>query len=391
MNKDLQTTMKRYIYYIAAVLINILCCLCPLKAQNPKTVTVAFGRSYAESISLKKDARDMDMILKIVFDEPSNSLTVSLVSYRSLFVFNENVRYKQVIRRGKLRPDQFPYVVESAPDMKYKLTDELKKQIPGCNKKFVFQRWLNYDGLRPHPTDYKMENDYIEQKFDIADMDTLVFISLHDIFVMEPSVKKRNRYDVLHFARLDRTYNIRIERNPCLGKETEIEAARLSVEAVRTGYENLHQRYVSDDNINKESVQVLEEMRQLLVQQFPKRTDTYLCPTINAYIRDYNNYVDSIHFLNDILISIKNERPEMPLSAERIMGIAKIIDRSVIRWLTTTDVMEKEDLVKRCRTLLDEVNQHLYTDVKLNVEQQAAVDVFLKAERYFKVTCEKTK
>jgi DNA polymerase elongation subunit (family B) len=81
----------------------------------------------------------------------------------------------------------------------------------------------------------------------------------------------------------------------------------------------------------------------------------------------------------------------MPLSAERIMGIAKIIDRSVIRWLTTTDVMEKEDLVKRCRTLLDEVNQHLYTDVKLNVEQQAAVDVFLKAERYFKVTCEKTK
>lgn len=391
LNKDLQTTMKRHLYYIAAVLVSVLCGLCPLKAQNQKTVTVAHGKSYAESISLKKDARDMDMILKIIFDEPTNSLTVSLVSYRSLFVFNENVRYKQVVRRGKLRPEHFPYVVESAPDMKYKLTDELKDQIPGCNKKFVFQRWLNYDGLTPQPTDYKMENDYIEQKFDIAGMDTLASISLHDIFVMEPSAKKRNRYDVLHLARLDRKYNIRIVRNPCFGKEEEIEAARLSAETIRTAYENLHQRYVSEESMNKESVQVLEEMRQLLEQQFPKRKDTYPCPTINAYIRDYNNYADSICRLKDIFISIRNERPEMPLPAERIMGIAKIIDRNVIRWVTSSDVVEKEDLIKRCRALLDEVNQYLYTDVELNEEQQIAVDVFLKAERYFKTTCEKDK
>ena len=391
LNKDLQTTMKRYLHYIAAVLVSVLCGLCPLKAQNLKTVTVAHGKSYAESISLKKDARDMDMILKIIFDEPTNSLTVSLVSYRSLFVFNENVRYTQVVRRGKLRPEHFPYVVESAPDMKYKLTDELKDQIPGCNKKFVFQRWLNYDGLTPQPTGYKMENDYIEQKFDIAGMDTLAFISLHDIFVMEPSAKKRNRYDVLHLARLDRKYNIRIVRNPCFGKEEEIEAARLSAETIRTAYENLHQRYVSEESMNKESVQVLEEMRQLLEQQFPKRKDTYTCPTINAYIRDYNNYVDSICRLKDIFISIRNERPEMPLPAERIMGIAKIIDRNVIRWVTSSDVVEKEDLIKRCRALLDEVNQYLYTDVELNEEQQIAVDVFLKAERYFKTTCEKDK
>ena len=77
----------------------------------------------------------------------------------------------------------------------------------------------------------------------------------------------------------------------------------------------------------------------------------------------------------------------MPLSAERIMAIAKTIDRNVMRWIISADNVEKEDLIIRCRTLLEEVNQHLYTNVILTEEQQRAVAVFIKAERYFEANC----
>lgn len=380
---------RKHIYhiYIIIALMASFCFAVPSVAQKEKSISVAYGQSYAESISLKQDSRDMDVILKVVFDEPANALTVSLVSYRNLFVFQDQVKYKQVVRRSRLKPDLFPYVLSSDPETSYKLTGELKDQMPGCNRKFVFNRWLEYEGLRPQPTDYKMVNDYIEQRFDIADMDTLVFISLHDVLVMEPSQKKRNRYDMLYLARLDRKYRIRIERNPCLGKSEDIEAARASAEAIRIGYENLYQRYVSDESRTEESILVLGEMRDLLEQQFPRRTDTHSCPVIMEYISEYNGYVDSIEYLKDIHLAIKNERPAMPLPAEKIMSIAKIIDRNVMRWILSADNVEKEDLIIRCRTLLDEVNQYLDMDVTLSEEQQRAVGIFIKAERYFEATC----
>lgn len=379
--------MKRYINYIAAFLISMLYSPCLMKAQDQKTVTVAYGKSYAESISLKQDARDMDMILKIIFDEPSNSLTVSLMSYRNLFVFLDQVRYRQVVRRSKLKPDLFPYVLSSEPETSYKLTSGLKAQMPGCNKKFVFNRWLEYEDLQPQPTDYKMVNDYIEQKFDIVDMDTVVSIHLHDVLVMEPSQKKKNRYDILYLSRLDRKYRIRIERNPCWGKSEDIESARASAEAIRIGYENLKQRYTSEESRTEESILLLGEMRDLLEEQFPRRTDTHSCPVIMQCINEYNTYVDSIEYLKGIHMAIKNEKPAMPLPAERIMGIAKIIDRNVMRWILTSDKVEKEDLIARCNALLDEVNKHLNMNVSLTEEQQRAVTMFLKAKRYFVETC----
>lgn len=382
---------NRFSAYIVGVLFSLFCTLVPIKAQNEKTITLAHNMPYTESISLKKDARDMDIIMKIYFNEMTNTLSISLMSYRTLFVFQDNVTYKQIIRNSKLRPEKFPYVVESDPETTYKLTDEIKDQMPGCNKKFTFHRWLNYEGLMPQPTDYKMVNDYIEQKFDVLEMDTVAFISLHDILVMEPSFKKKNRFNVFHLARLDNKYKIRITRNPCIGKEEDIESAKLYAEAIRTGYKNLYLRYTSENNFSQESIQVLEEMRIILEQQFPRRNDTHSCPTVMNYIREYNNYVDSIGKLKEIQFTIENKRPHMPLPAERIMGIAKIIDRNVARWLTTTDVVEKEELIKRSQILLDEVNRHLYMDVDLDANQQNAVDVFLKAEKYFKAICSKKK
>jgi hypothetical protein len=63
------------------------------------------------------------------------------------------------------------------------------------------------------------------------------------------------------------------------------------------------------------------------------------------------------------------------------------VDNNVASWLISKDVVEKVDLVNRCRLLLDEINQHLVEDVVMDEEQASAVSVFRNAEDYFKKTC----
>ena len=358
-----------------------------LQAQNIRKIQIAQDASYTDHVSLKKDSKDMDLMVKFVFDEPNNVLTVSLVSYRNLFVFQNDVRYKQVVKHKKLRPDRFPYVVEADAEAKYKLTKELRKQIVGSKKKHVFKRWIEYDGLQPQPIDYKMVNDYIEQKFDILDKDTLVTIALRDLLGMEASATKKKQYDFLYFTDLDRKYQIRILRNPCLGKDDEIEAARGLVESVRTNYETLQQQYVSMGTSNQETLLLLQEMRGILLAHFPYKNETSACPTVRQYWDSYNCYIDSISQLEEYHLNFEKQRAKLAIGAEQILGVARIVDNNVASWLISKDVVEKVDLVNRCRLLLDEINQHLVEDVVMDEEQASAVSVFRKAEDYFKKTC----
>ena len=91
----------------------LLCMCCSLKAQTVKNIEIDGYNPYVDHISLIEGNTDMDLIIKISFNEPQNSLKVSLISYRKLFVFQNDVRYSSVVRWHKLRPNKLPYVVET--------------------------------------------------------------------------------------------------------------------------------------------------------------------------------------------------------------------------------------------------------------------------------------
>ena len=178
-----------------------------LQAQTVRTIQVAQGASYTDHISLKEDSKDMDLMVKFVFNEENNTLTVTLISYRMLFVFWDNVHYKPLIKGRTLRPDQLPYVVETKPKDKYKVTKLFRATIPEPRQDFFFQRWIDYEGLQPTPQDYKMVNDYITQPFDIQNKRTDVTVRLHDVFLMDKIEKKKyNRYDIPFGRDLDLVY-----------------------------------------------------------------------------------------------------------------------------------------------------------------------------------------
>lgn len=381
--------MNKVVCQIAGLLL-LWVGIAPLSAQTVRTIRVAQDQSYTDHVSLKQDARDMDLIVKFIFDEPNNALTVSLMSYRNLFVFQDDVRYKQAVKRRKLRPDRLPYVVEADADMKYRLSKELRKRITGPKKKHVFKRWLEYEGLQPQPTDYKMVNDYIEQKFDILDKDTLVTLSLRDIMVMELSQNKKKSYDFLHYTDMDRKYEIHIERNPCLGREEEIEMVGTMVENIRTNYIALKERYESQEVLSKETLALLEEMRAMLLKQFPSKEETSPCSSVRQQLETYNCYVDSIRRLEDFVVAFENQQAVLAMDAEHILAVARIVDNNVASWLVSADVVEKEDLVKRSQLLIDEITPYLTKDVVMDEEQALAVSVFRKAENYFRTTCIQT-
>jgi hypothetical protein len=51
-----------------------------IQAQTVRTISVAQGKSYTDHISLKPDSKDMDLMVKFVFNEDANTLTVTLIS-----------------------------------------------------------------------------------------------------------------------------------------------------------------------------------------------------------------------------------------------------------------------------------------------------------------------
>ena len=111
-----------WIVKVLVVLFTFHSSLLTSSAQTVRNVTVSQGQAFTDHISLDDDATDKDIMVKFVFDEAANQLTVSLISYRNIFVFREDTRFKPTIKGRTIRPDLLPYVVTFDPKEKYRFS-----------------------------------------------------------------------------------------------------------------------------------------------------------------------------------------------------------------------------------------------------------------------------
>lgn len=369
----------------------LFCFSCNLKAQTVKQIEVAGNAPYVDHISLIPGTTDMDLLVKISFNESSNKLTVNLISYRKLFVFQDNVRYSHAVRFRKLRPNRLPYVVESDEKARYKMMKPLRKSIKP-KRKHIFKQWIEYEGLQPQPTEYKMVNDYIEQTFDILHEVADVSITLRDILVMsEQTSRKKIKYDLFFQTDLNRRYNISIKRDPCFGKEEEIQAAAALLENIKTGYTTLDQKFGQHSNLKSpESEGIFNEMKALLLKQYPRKEETSACPDIQSSIEAYNSYVDAIQKMQCKFQVIREKQStKFDLSADYILATARQIDNNTNKWLLSSDEIEKKDLETACKQAIALIEAHVQRATEVNHDQQAALNIFNKAKAYFRQTCQK--
>ena len=358
------------------------------RAQTVKTISVSNEESYTDHISLAEDARDMDVMVKFIFDEAKNTLRVSVLSYRGLFVFREPARYSSVIRCSHLHPDLLPYVAECDPKTTFKLSKQLRKSIPCPKGKYIFKRWIEYEGLQPLPSDYKMVNDYIEQDFDIQHKLDKVTVTLKDLFLLERSGKRASEYLLMRGRDLNVKYRIEIQRNPCLGMEDEIASAGKLCSDAAAAWLTFRRTYDGGNVSSAEALKTCEETRTLLLTQFPARQNQSSCPQIRSLMHEYNSSVDSIATFT---CKLREEEPVWDtgkgLDVKMIYSQARQLDKAVARWLVSKDELERQDLVSQCRDIVEDVSGLIKRHKPVTAEEMKAVKVYKQAEQYFKRTC----
>ena len=382
--------MKKMIIQRFSLLLAASCLTLSLSAQTVKTIAVSNDASYTDHISLAEDSRDMDVMVKFVFDEPNNTLTVSLLSYRRLFVFREDVRYSSFVRCGRLRPELMPYLVEAEEGSRFRLSPALRRSLPeSAKRQHVFRRWIDYEGLQPVPADYKMVNDYVEQTFDIVQKRDAVSVTLHDLFLLEPRQGRGDAWDLLLGRDLNTRYQIHIQRNPCFGFDEQIETAATMLGEIRTAYAPFRKTYGDGEVPSAEALKLFEQTKALLLTQFPARKNETACGTLHDLTEQYNQVVDSIAAAT-CRIRVQ-AGPALDggkgLDAKMIYSQARQLDKAVARWLVSQDDFERRDLVGQCMDIIDDMNAILASQRPRTADEQQAVRVFRQAEQYFRKTC----
>ena len=380
-------------------LLLLTCCLSVvmLYGKNVKPITVANGQPYTDHIALAKDATDKDIMVKFQFNEDANTLTVSVISYRTLFVFWEDTRYKNVVKRRWLHTDQLPYIATSEEGQRFRLSKTLNKQLPKPRKAYIFKKWMTYEGLQPQEKEIKMVNSFIEQVFDIQNKRDSVVVGLHDVMLLDLVKQKgvKSEYSISIGNDLDTEYQVTIQRNPCFGLEKETETAQKALEAVTKSYKSLKRKYGKGTVSSAEIQKAFNELKATLTAQYQHNNDSSACPAIQDCIDQYNLVADSL-----AAMQVRVESPaDIAASAtakvlggkgnenngKLVLSNARQIDKKVARWLTSRDATERADIVQECRNIIKDTK--LIISTLPQSEWSDNIKIFLQAELYFNKTC----
>ena len=372
-----------------------VCCLATITmhAKTVKTITVSDSVPFTDHIAMATDATDKDLMVKFVFDEKKNTLTVSVLSFRMLFVFWESTPYKGVVSRRWIHTDRLPYVVTAEEGQQFRLTKPFRNSLTHPYKKHVFKKWIEYEGLQPQEKELKMLNDYIDQTFDIQNKRNNVTVRLRDVMLMDATRQKgiNTRYEIGFGKDLDTEYQITIQRNPCFGLEKEIESATKSLEAIKKSYKSLKAKYGKGTVNSDEGQKAFAELKATLTAQFQQINDSSACPDIQQCYTQYNLYADSLANMK-VSIAAPAESSEKILGAKGSEANAKIVltnsrllDNKVALWLNSRDPLERQDIVATCQSIIKDTK--LIISTLPSAQYKETIKVFNNAEQYFKKTC----
>ena len=367
-----------------------------LYAQDTKSITISPESEYTEQLSLKADDKDMDITLKITFDEVKNTLTVSIYATKMVFVFWQNTSYQSVVHRRWLLPDKLPYVVSCHPLDRFRFTKESRRRIHKPYKQYIFRNWIEVGSLKAIEEEHQMVNEHLEQVFNIQGLRSNVAIRLRDIMLMEQGRQQGmgNDYDIIYGKDLNTEYQITLQRDPCLGLDNDVKVAQNNLTNIRQSYAIFHKKFGHGIVTSEEELKAFNDLQETLVAKYPKESATSCCPDIQKAHDTYNALVDSI-----LSVSVKLEATPTDaltalggaeghaLNAKSILANARLLDNTISHWLISRDEAERNDLDEQCRTIIRETSAMIGDRLGQTDEERNAVALFRKAVKYYKKTC----
>ena len=196
--------------------------------------------------------------------------------------------------------------------------------------------------------------------------------------------------DEIPFGRdLYTEYHVTIQRNPCFGHEDDITSAQAALDGARKSYRNIRRRFASGTVGSEEALAAFQELKELLMKQYPKKNVENSCPDVQQAWDAYNMYADSISAMKCRVVAVSSGSKVIPegISARLLLSRARQIDTAVARWLLSADPIERRDIVLRMEELIKTVNTAVSTQGVYSAEQRKALSVFREAERYFRMNC----
>ena len=385
--KKFKDRMKhRILFIVTMVLLQVGC----LQAQTTRNVTLAHKKPFADPLVIKEGYKDQQLTVKLLFNEDSNSLTVTLTSPKTLFVFWDDTRYRDVFSCHRwLETDKLSYVISCNTTDRFRLSKDYHKTLSGH---YHFYKWIEVEGLQPVATDLKLVNDSIVQHFTLSDRQaTSVTIRLRHVLTMDEMAHKGpgRWYDMTCGRDFNFKYRITLQRNPCLGYDDDVAAAEGALEAIRESLAWFKKKYASGKVADEIGLNDFQELKQMLIKQFPKSKSISPCPEVRKAREQYNAIVDSLQLVNVALDTTASavEPNDHAFLAKNILANTRMLDNTVSRWLASKDEAERADLLNQCRSIISDTSTLINENHPQTADEQYAVNLFRKAEQYFRKVC----
>ena len=361
-----------------------------LQAQTTKDVTLAHKKPFADKLVIKEGYKDQQMTVKLLYDEDSNTLSVTLTSPKTLFVFWADTRYRDLFSCSRwLMTEKFPYVVSSNTADRFRIAKNYRKEL---SSKYHFHKWFEVEGLQPVAHDLKLVNDSIVQLFTLTDQQsrTVTLLLRHVLTMDEVGHQGASRqYDIACGRDFNMKFRITLQRNPCLGYDDDVAAAKGALEAIRESHSWFKKKYASGKVADEIGLNDFQELKQTLTKQFPKSTSVSPCPEVRQAREQYNALVDSLQLVKVALdtTASTDEPKDHSLLVKNILSNARMLDNTVARWLASKDEAERADLLNQCRSIISDTSTLINENHPQTADEHHAAVLFRKAEQYFRKVC----
>lgn len=357
----------------------------PTKAQQDGVLKLSAGQSITDHIDIQTSQGDnVGMIVKILFLENENTISVSLISYHTIFALWSDTQYRSAVNCfSRLIPHKLPFANECDEKTRFKISSSTKKDMKLYTKrrrKYVMRQTIRATGAFPLETPTKIVNDVIEQKFLInGDTTSHISIFLGDILFMEKRKPKKDKYHIFAYSKLDKEYKIEIMRDHCRGREGDIEVATTVFNALQSALASLNE-IKSNTSISNtiEKKELFDKLKDIAVKRFPKNLKEDKCDMIrDLYVR-YNALVDSLQCIN-LTVDVKSNIADDKYIRDRTRQLDKCL--SVMQ--CSTDVAERLQMKKECEDIISEINLYIASVEIIDDKTVRAVEMFYSAERVF--------
>ncbi|MBO4665540.1 MAG: hypothetical protein J5612_01560 [Paludibacteraceae bacterium] len=367
----------------------LLAAITSMQAQTTKPVTLTHQTPFTDAITLTTKAGPVNVTASFVFDEQANTVAVKLQSDRKLFVFWQDIKYKKAFCSKHLRTDRLSYPMTGYTSDQFRKARHFKRSLPKPRDKYVFHTWFEPQGLRPQGAPRSVINDSVCQTFAVLDTAPAISLRLRDILLVDDVKQKgiTHYFDISFAGDINTVYSITLQRNPCFGKDAQIQMADSALSALTKSYNAFKGIYEKGVVNSEEGEKMFLEIQGALQILFPLNQDSSACPAIQEARTLYNQLTDSISALTVTVQTHEGDDVDHELNARTIRTNARTLDNNVARWLVSKDQLEKSDLIQQSKDLITETYERIAKYGTRTQNEREAVAVFRKAEQYFKRTC----